>query len=946
MFGKINYLFTGKTFNNITTFRLIRQFPRYNSNKMKLYTDKGNLQSLKIAAACFYNNESVDVKFVSKKDFVLPKKCLKSQLPVLEIENERYITQGNVAVNYLFNKSGKGNFSKNQINELTEFDITRVQPVVFPALLSIISKKKTDTTLVTSILSDLEKLLGQNKYFLGDSLSSVDVTLWGSLFGVFQDEQFKSTSLISWFNRVSSEEAFKQAVDKIIGSKDLLVFQDFLESYSPPASTNCKPVDQKQTKGPAKSTSTNETATEETVKLSGQEISDAKTSWLKGPNSVPKARKYENPVLPKEGEKNILITSALPYVNNVPHLGNIIGCTLSGDVYSRYCRLRNYTSVYICGTDEYGTATETKALAEGLTPKEICDKYSKLHKEVYDWFNIKFDYFGRTSADKQTKIVQDIFSKVHKNGFVIEDTVDQLQCENCDRFLADRFVEGICPLCKYEDARGDQCDACGKLINAIELIKPRCKQCGNTPRVKTSKHLFLDLPKVESKLKDWINNNTEVRKDGWTPNVRQITKGWIQEGLKPRCITRDLKWGIPVPLKGFEKKVFYVWFDAPIGYISMTASYTEHWEKWWKNPEQVRLVQFMAKDNVPFHTVVFPSSLIAANDNFIRDVDISSTEYLNYEDAKFSKSRGVGVFGDQVMSTGIPADIFRFYLLFVRPESSDSAFQWADLITKNNSELLNNLGNFVNRSLTFLKNSFNSTMPALNMTEDDYILVAHINKELHEYITLLEQFKLRDALKVILNVSRHGNQYMQSNKPWVLIKGTEADKERAGTIIGLSSNISALLCIIMKPYMPEISAQLQAQLTLSDDLFVIPDHFVQILPTGHVAGSPVPLFQKLEASFGEEMKARFGGKQETTSKSTTTTSGSVPQASLEELEEKVTKQGALVRDMKAAGADKAAITEQVQMLLAAKKALAVAKGEDPNAAPPAKGGKKKKGGKK
>ena len=281
--------------------------------------------------------------------------------------------------------------------------------------------------------------------------------------------------------------------------------------------------------------------------------------------------------------------------------------------------------MYICGTDEYGTATETKAIQENLSPKEICDKYNKLHSGIYDWFGISFDKFGRTSTEKQTEISQSIFWELKKSDNLSEDSVDQLFCEKCDRFLADRFVEGICPFCNFEDARGDQCDNCGKLINANELKSPRCKLCSRTPQIKTSKHIFIDLPKIESRLMTWLDKSsqglciiyfasfflTDYFWAEWTNNARVIAKSWLKGGLQPRCITRDLKWGTPVPLKGYEKKVFYVWFDAPIGYISITASYTEkNWEKWWRNPQEVEYYQFMAKDNVPFHSVVFPATLL------------------------------------------------------------------------------------------------------------------------------------------------------------------------------------------------------------------------------------------------------------------------------------------------------------------------------------------------
>jgi methionyl-tRNA synthetase len=323
-----------------------------------------------------------------------------------------------------------------------------------------------------------------------------------------------------------------------------------------------------------------------------------------------------------------LITSALPYVNNVPHLGNIIGCVLSADVYARYCRLRGYNTLYICGTDEYGTATETKALEEGVSCKELCDKYSRLHAEIYEWFQISFDHFGRTSTPQQTAIAQDIFLKLKEHEKIKEESVDQWYCEKCSRFLADRYVEGGCPLCGYEDARGDQCDSCQKLLNAIDLKNPRCKLDGNRPIVKRSKHLFIKLPEIEGDCASFVEKSSIEGK--WTPNSISVTQAWLKEGLRNRCITRDLKWGTPVPMDGFEEKVFYVWFDAPIGYLSITANYTSEWEKWWKNPENVKLYQFMGKDNIPFHTVIFPCSLIGTREKYTMLHHLSTTGTLKY----------------------------------------------------------------------------------------------------------------------------------------------------------------------------------------------------------------------------------------------------------------------------------------------------------------------------
>ncbi|CAN6293660.1 unnamed protein product [Urochloa humidicola] len=402
-------------------------------------------------------------------------------------------------------------------------------------------------------------------------------------------------------------------------------------------------------------------------------------------------------VLPVAGRRNVLVTSALPYVNNVPHL---VGCVLSADAYARYCRLRGHNVLFVCGTDEYGTATEARALQEGCSPREICDRYHALHREVYRWFGISFDHFGRTSSPEQTEICQDIFQRLLENNWLSEKTIQQLYCGSCQRFLADRLVEGSCPVdgCGYGSARGDQCEKCGELLNSIELIDPKCKVCGSTPCVRDTDHLFLELPLLKEKLEGFIDEASGT----WSQNAVHVTNAWLKGGLKPRCITRDLKWGVPVPHEKYKDKVFYVWFDAPIGYISITACYTPEWEKWWKNPENVVLYQFMGKDNVPFHTVMFPSTLLGTGENWTLLKTISVTEYLNYESGKFSKTKGIGIFGNDAKDTNIPPEVWRYYLLTNRPEASDTQFTWTDLQAKLNNELVNKLGNFINRVLSFI----------------------------------------------------------------------------------------------------------------------------------------------------------------------------------------------------------------------------------------------------
>eukprot|EP01100_Stratorugosa_tubuloviscum_P009798 TRINITY_DN4121_c0_g1_i1.p1 TRINITY_DN4121_c0_g1~~TRINITY_DN4121_c0_g1_i1.p1 ORF type:complete len:740 (+),score=349.49 TRINITY_DN4121_c0_g1_i1:72-2291(+) len=562
-------------------------------------------------------------------------------------------------------------------------------------------------------------------------------------------------------------------------------------------------------------------------------------------------------ILPIAGKRNVLITSALPYVNNVPHLGNIIGCVLSADVFARYCRLRGYTTLYICGTDEYGTATETKALEEGLTPQQICDLYHVLHHDIYKWFDISFDYFGRTTTNQQTEIAQSIFNKLNQNGYMQQGTLEQLFCSKCERYLADRYVEGICPLCEFQNDRGDQCDGCGKLLNPIELINPKCKICKSTPNVKSTHHLFLDLPKLTPELEQWLNKS--MSSGVWTSNSTNLTKAWLREGLKPRCITRDLKWGTPVPLEGFENKVFYVWFDAPIGYISITANYTNEWEKWWKNPDQVELFQFMGKDNVPFHTVMFPSSLIGTKENWSLLNSISTTEYLTYEGKKFSKGRKIGVFGDQARDTGIPLEVLRYSLLVNRPESADADFNWEDLAAKNNGELLSNLGNFINRSLKFVSSNFNYEIPKINLTIEEETIKSLINEQLRSYIKAFEQLSIKEGLKILMQISAIGNKYLQDCKPWVLIK---ENIERCSTVIGFACQICHLLATLCEPYMPSLTKKILVQ--LQTQLAPLNENFVFHLAENHKIGEPLPLLQKIEKPQIDNLRRQFAGVQPTT----------------------------------------------------------------------------------
>uniref|UniRef100_A0A060TCJ7 methionine--tRNA ligase n=1 Tax=Blastobotrys adeninivorans TaxID=409370 RepID=A0A060TCJ7_BLAAD len=570
-------------------------------------------------------------------------------------------------------------------------------------------------------------------------------------------------------------------------------------------------------------------------------------------------KKHDGVILPKEGERNVLITSALPYVNNVPHLGNIVGSVLSADVFSRYAKARNYNTLYICGTDEYGTATETKALEEKMSPYELTTKYYTIHKGVYEWFQIGFDYFGRTSTEKQTEICQDIFLKVHKNDFTEVQTSEQLYCNEHKGFLADRFVEGTCPKCGYEDARGDQCDSCGQLLNPFELINPRCKLDNSDPVKRETKHIYLSLDKLQDKIAEW---NEKSQSEGqWSKNGKVITESWLKEGLRPRAITRDLKWGVPVPLEEFKDKVFYVWFDACIGYVSITANYTDEWQKWWKNPDNVKLYQFMGKDNVPFHTVVFPGTEIATGEQWTMLHHLSTTEYLQYEGGKFSKSRGLGVFGNTAQDIGLSPSLWRYYLISARPESSDSQFSWSEFVARNNSELLANLGNFVNRLVKFVIAKYNGVIPDYDpkaLGEKYTTFSKEINELIKAFVDAMEGVHLRLGLETAMQISARGNQFLQENK----LDNTlfAQSPEKANAVVGVGLNLIYILSAVLTPFMPETSDSILEQLNAPER--AIPDSFDFGLKGGHNIGKAKYLFKRIEESKIDEWRAKYGGKQE------------------------------------------------------------------------------------
>uniref|UniRef100_A0A7N8Y376 Methionine--tRNA ligase, cytoplasmic n=1 Tax=Mastacembelus armatus TaxID=205130 RepID=A0A7N8Y376_9TELE len=870
---------------------------------MELFVSEGNPHCLKVLSALEVTGVQCAVHYVNHEERVVPF-LSRPALPALLLPSGEYLFSPNAICRSV------NNISSCLVGMIME------PPALLQALhVAVLQGKGSE---VFQVLQGPVNVLDQS--LSKGNLPYLTGVQYQNLLFICLLSEYKFVK--AWFDRVAAIHSCQSAAQKVLQGKGLQGLKSYLQRQPAPQSSQCRDTEP-----------CNINLVEVCV-VSEKDVEAAALTWSKNLNADPLATDKRHPILPQEGKRNVLVTSALPYVNNVPHLGNIIGCVLSADVFSRYGRLRGWNLLYICGTDEYGTATENKAREEGLTPQRICDKYHAVHSSIYDWFQIDFDFFGRTTTQKQTEIAQDIFWRLHKNEFLVEDTVDQLRCEACQRFLADRFVEGICPYCRYPEARGDQCDKCGRLINAVELKEPQCKVCKQTPVIRSSKHLFLDLPKLETQLEEWLEETTST--GDWTANAKQITRSWVRDGLKPRCITRDLQWGTPVPHPDFKEKVFYVWFDAPIGYLSITANYTDKWEKWWKNPHQVELYNFMAKDNVPFHSVVFPCSLLGAKDNYTLVNHLIATEYLNYEDTKFSKSRGVGVFGDMAKDTGIPSDVWRFYLLYVRPEGQDSAFSWADMALKNNSELLNNLGNFINRAGMFVTKFFEGCVPVMELQQEDKKLLAVVGWELQQYIQLMDRVKIRDALKHILNISRHGNQYIQVNEPWKKIKGEDTERQRAGTVTGVSVNISCLLSVMLLPYMPTVSQTIRDQLNAPQSCISTMLHgtFVCALKAGHRIGTVSPLFQKLEVDQIEALKKRFGGQQKSAQNTGSPQPATVPAPAVPAAEV-----GDKVRELKAQKAEKAVITAEVAKLLDLKKQLALAEGKSSEPVP--QKGKKK-----
>ena len=538
--------------------------------------------------------------------------------------------------------------------------------------------------------------------------------------------------------------------------------------------------------------------------------------------------------------KRYLVTSALPYANGPVHIGHLAGVYIPSDIYTRYLRLRGEDVISVCGSDEHGVPITIKARQEGVSPQDIVDKYHGIIKESFRRLGMSFDIYSRTTSPMHHKTASEFFRKLYDEGKFIEQTSQQYYDEEAGQFLADRYIVGTCPHCQNERAYGDQCEKCGSTLNATDLIDPKSAITGSTPVLRETKHWFLPLDRYEEFLRKWILDGHKE----WKSNVYGQCKSWLDLGLQPRAVSRDLDWGIPVPVEGADGKVLYVWFDAPIGYISATKELTPDWEKYWKG-EDTKMVHFIGKDNIVFHCIVFPS-MLRAHGGYILPENVPANEFLNLEGDKISTSRNWAVWLHEYLEE-FPGkeDVLRYVLCANAPETKDNDFTWKDFQARNNNELVAVLGNFVNRALVLTQKYYGGAVPpAGELTAYDRETIAEIpviKKSLEENI---ENYRFREALKDAMNLARLGNKYLADSEPWKLIK---TDPERVKTILNVALQITANIAVAIEPFMPFTAEKLLKLLQIGkpgwDEL-----GSTALLETGHVIGTPELLFEKIEDS--------------------------------------------------------------------------------------------------
>ena len=557
-----------------------------------------------------------------------------------------------------------------------------------------------------------------------------------------------------------------------------------------------------------------------------------------------------------------LITSALPYINGTKHLGNLVGSMLPADVFARFKRQQGHDVLYICATDEHGTPTEIAALKAGQDFETFCAERYENEKKLYADFRLSFDYFGRTSRPQNHELTQHLFKKLDENGWIEEKTMQMIFSPADNRFLPDRYVEGTCPHCGYDKARGDQCEGCGKELEPTELKNPRSAISGSTTlEVRETKHLYLRLSHMVDKIRAWVDSRT-----GWPHLSKSIAHKWLDEGLQDRGITRDLSWGVPVPKVGYENKVFYVWFDAPIGYIAATKEWGDakpgrDWKSWWYNTTDVTYTQFMGKDNINFHSINFPATLIGSGEPW-KTVDfIKGFNWLNYNGGKFSTSSNRGVFMYQAIEI-LPPDYWRYYLMSRAPESSDSDFTWADFQATVNKDLADVLGNLVNRTLQFCAKKFGPTVPAAGpLTAEDNAFIASLQSAITSYTSNLDGKEFRKATQDLRAIWVLGNEYLATTAPWTVAK---ENPERAGHILNLVINFLRLVASLSAPVIPDTAEKIATILNTDSPHSFWPkadslQAELKVLAPGHAFTIPEVLFQKLDDDTTATLEARFSG---------------------------------------------------------------------------------------
>ncbi|MGQ4489420.1 methionine--tRNA ligase [Streptomyces sp. 372A] len=564
-----------------------------------------------------------------------------------------------------------------------------------------------------------------------------------------------------------------------------------------------------------------------------------------------------------------LITSALPYINGIKHLGNLVGSMLPADVYTRYLRQRGEEALYICATDEHGTPAELAAKAAGLPVAEFCAQQHDAQKAVYDGFGLAFDYFGRSSSAENREITQHFARKLHENGFIEERAIRQVFSIADDRFLPDRYIVGTCPHCGYDKARGDQCENCTRVLDPTDLIEPRSAISGSSElEVRETKHLFLLQSKLSGEVEAWIDGTS----DEWPHLASSIARKWLTEGLHDRSITRDLEWGVPVPADTWpelaaEGKVFYVWFDAPIEYLGATKEWADlepesrDWKSWWYEASDVRYTQFMAKDNVPFHTVMFPAMQIGTREPVKRVDHVKAFNWLNYYGGKFSTSQQRGIFSDTALEL-LPADYWRYFLMAQAPESDDTSFTWELFATSVNKDLADTLGNFVNRVLSFSRKRFGDDVPAGKEAGDaERKLGEEIARLLAEYEGHMEALQFRKAAQALRALWSAGNSYLEEKAPWLEIK---TDQEGAALTLRTAMNLIHLYAVVSEPFIPSSARAMREAFALADDTatWVSADEARALasVPAGTAFTVPPVLFAKITDEDLEAWRSRFGAQ--------------------------------------------------------------------------------------